>query len=73
MLPAEIKERLSKLPQVETLTKKGYDVLLFTEDVDSSRSSDLMTYMEALLQRFHRGSGLADRGKKKQAEGKAEK
>lgn len=44
--PGENKERLSKLPQVETLTKKGYDVLLFTEDVDEFVPQTLMTYME---------------------------
>ena len=44
--PGENKERLSKLPQVETLTKKGYDVLLFTEDVDEFIPQTLMTYAE---------------------------
>ena len=44
--PGENKERLSKLPQVKTLTKKGYDVLLFTEDVDEFVPQTLMTYME---------------------------
>ena len=32
----ESTERMAKLPQVETLNAKGYDVLLCTEDVDSS-------------------------------------
>ena len=45
-VPGENKERLAKLPQVETLSKKGYDVLLFTEDVDEFIPQTLMTYME---------------------------
>ena len=33
-IPGESKERLAKLPQVNTLAAKGYDVLLFTDEVD---------------------------------------
>ena len=44
--PGENRERLSKLPQVQTLSNKGYDVLLFTEDVDEFIPQTLMTYME---------------------------
>ena len=44
--PGENTDRLSKLPQVETLSKKGYDVLLFTEDVDEFIPQTLQTYME---------------------------
>lgn len=32
--PGENRDQSAKLPQVEVLDKKGYDVLLFTEDVD---------------------------------------
>ena len=39
-------DRLKKLPQVETLRNKGYDVLLFTEDVDEFIPQTLNTYME---------------------------
>ena len=42
----EDKGRLSKLPQVETLGKKGHDVLLCTEDVDEFIAQTLMTYEE---------------------------
>ena len=42
----ESKERLAKLPQVQTLAKKGYDVLLFTEDVDEFIPQTLVTYGE---------------------------
>ena len=44
--PGENKERLAQLPQVETLSKKGYDVLLFTEDVDEFIPQSLMSYAE---------------------------
>ena len=39
-------DRLKKLPQVETLMNRGYDVLLFTEDVDEFIPQTLNTYME---------------------------
>ena len=42
----ESKERLAKLPQVCTLTKKGYDVLLFTDEIDEFVAQTLMTYEE---------------------------
>ena len=45
-VPGENRDRLAKLPQVETLRKRGYDVLLFTEDVDEFIPQTLMTYME---------------------------
>ena len=45
-VPGENRERLAKLPQVETLGKRGYDVLLFTEDVDEFIPQTLMSYME---------------------------
>ena len=45
-VPGENRDRLAKLPQVQTLSKKGYDVLLFTEDVDEFIPQTLMTYEE---------------------------
>ena len=39
-------ERMSKLPQVKTLSAKGYDVLLFTDEVDEFVPQTLMTYNE---------------------------
>ena len=45
-IPGENKDRLAKLPQVETLSKRGYDVLLFTEDVDEFIPQTLRTYQE---------------------------
>ena len=71
--PGENKERLSKLPQVETLTKKGYDVLLFTEDVDEFVPQTLMTYMEKPFCNVSTENlGLQTEEEKKQAEEKAE-
>ena len=39
-------QRLSKLPQVQMLTEKGYDVLLFTDEVDEFVPQTLMHYAE---------------------------
>ena len=39
-------ERISKLPQVQALAKKGYDVLLFTDEVDEFVPQTLITYCE---------------------------
>ena len=39
-------ELLSKLPQVQTLASKGYDVLICNEDVDEFIFQTLMTYSE---------------------------
>ena len=45
-VPGENKERSAQLPQVKALEKKGYDVLLFTEDVDEFIPQTLMQYEE---------------------------
>ena len=72
-VPGENKERLAKLPQVQTLTAKGYDVLLFTEDVDEFIPQTLMTYDE---KRFCNASsedlGLQSEEEKKALDEKAE-
>lgn len=44
--PGENKDRLAKLPQVQTLAKRGYDVLLFTDEVDEFIPQTLMQYDE---------------------------
>jgi molecular chaperone HtpG len=44
--PGESTDRLRKLPQVQTLKNKGYDTLLFTEEVDEFIPQSLMTYAE---------------------------
>ena len=71
--PGENKDRLSRLPQVETLSKKGYDVLLFSEDVDEFIPQSLATYMEkSFCNVAAEDLGLQTEEEKKEAEEKAE-
>ncbi len=44
--PGENTDRLKKLPQVKALENKGYDVLLFADEVDEFVPQSLMTYQE---------------------------
>ena len=70
--PGENRDRLAKLPQVETLSKKGYDVLLFAEDVDEFIPQTLMTYMEKQFCNVSTEDlGLKTEEEKKEAEEKA--
>ena len=72
-VPGENKDRLAKLPQVETLSKKGYDVLLFTEDVDEFIPQTLMTYQEkSFCNASSEDLRLQTEEEKKQTEEKAE-
>lgn len=72
-VPGENKDRLAKLPQVKTLEEKGYDVLLFTDEVDEFIPQTLMTYAE---KQFCNAStedlGLQTEDEKKAIEEKAE-
>ena len=71
--PGENKDRLAKLPQVQTLKNKGYDVLLFTEDVDEFIPQTLMTYGEKQFCNVTTEDlGLQTEEEKKQIEDKAE-
>ena len=45
-IAGESKDRLAKLPQVKLLESKGYDVLLFTDEVDEFIPQTLMEYAE---------------------------
>ena len=45
-ISGESTQRMGKLPQVKALEEKGYDVLMFTDDVDEFIPQTLMTYME---------------------------
>ena len=45
-IPGQSRERLSKLPQVQALAAKDYDVLLFTDDVDEFIPQALTAYAE---------------------------
>ena len=72
-VPGENKDRLAKLPQVEALSKKGYDVLLFTEDVDEFIPQTLVNYLEkAFCNATSEDLGLQTEEEKKEAEEKAE-
>ena len=72
-VPGENKDRLAKLPQVEALSRKGYDVLLFTEDVDEFIPQTLMNYMEkSFCNASSEDLGLQTEEEKKEAEEKAE-
>ena len=72
-VPGESKERLAKLPQVDTLDKKGYDTLLFTEDVDEFIPQTLMTYAEkSFCNASSEDLGLQTEEEKKKSEEKAE-
>ena len=72
-VPGENKEHLAKLPQVETLAKKGYDTLLFTEDVDEFIPQTLMTYMEkSFCNASSEDLGLQTEDEKKELDAKAE-
>ena len=64
---------LGKLPQVQTLTKKGYDVLLCTEDVDEFIAKTLMTYSEkSFCNAASEDLGLQTEEEKQELETKAE-
>ena len=72
-VPGENKSRLEKLPQVETLYKKGYDVLLFTDDVDEFIPQTLMNYEEkSFCNALTEDLGLQSEEEKKDLETKAE-
>jgi len=72
-VPGENKEHSAKLPQVQTLNNKGYDVLLFTEDVDEFIPGALMTYMEKPFCNVSTEDlGLQTEEEKKELEEKAE-
>ena len=67
-------ELLAKLPQVQTLTAKGYDVLICTEDVDEFIAKTLMTYDEkSFCNAASEDLGLQTEEEKKELESKTEK
>ena len=71
--PGENKELLAKLPQVSMLDGKGYDTLLFTEDVDEFVPQTLMTYQEKSFCNVSTDDlGLQSEEEKKAAEAEAE-
>ena len=69
----ENRDRLSRLPQVETLGKKGYDVLLCTEDVDEFIPQTLVSWAEkSFCNAASEDLGLQTEEEKKELEDKAE-
>ncbi|MBQ4600188.1 MAG: molecular chaperone HtpG [Oscillospiraceae bacterium] len=71
-IPGENRQRLAAMPQVKTLEGKGYDVLLFTEDVDEFVPQTLMTYMEkSFCNAASEDLGLQTEEEKKELEAKA--
>ena len=72
-IPGENLDRLRKLPQVETLAKKGYDTLLCTDEVDEFLPQTLMSYMEkSFCNAATEDLGLQTEEQKKEAEARAE-
>jgi len=72
-VPGENRARLAKLPQVQTLAAKGYDVLLCTEDVDEFIPQTLMSYGEKQFCNVATEDlGLQSEDEKKELEDKAE-
>ena len=72
-IPGENRERLSKLPQVQTLQRHGYDVLLCTEDVDEFIPQTLMNYQEkSFCNAASEDLGLQSEEEKKELEARAE-
>ncbi len=72
-ISGENRERLGKLPQVQILKNHGYDVLLFTEEVDEFIPQTLMTYQEkSFCNAATEDLGLQTEEEKKELEAKAE-
>jgi len=67
----ENRQRAAQLPQVQTLSKKGYDVLLFTDEVDEFIPQTLMQYGEkSFCNAATEDLGLQTEEEKKQIEEK---
>ena len=72
-IAGENKERIGKLPQVQALTDKGYDVLLFIDEVDEFVPQTLMNYAEkGFCNAATEDLGLQTEEEKKQMEEKTE-
>jgi len=69
----ENKDLLAKLPQVKTLSDKGYDVLLLTDEVDEFVPQTLMNYEEkGFCNAATEDLGLQSEEEKKEMDAKAE-
>lgn len=63
-------ESIASLPKVQTLTEKGYDVLLFTDDVDEFLTKILESYKEKPFKSASSGDLGIDGEDKSEDEGK---
>ena len=73
-ISAESLDRAKKLPQVQTLSNKGYDVLLFTDEVDEFIPQTLTSYSEkSFCNAATEDLGLQTEEEKKALEQQAEK
>ena len=71
--PGESHQRLGRLPQVEALDRKGYDTLLFTDEVDEFVAQTLGRYEEkAFCNVTGEDLGLQTEEEKQQAQEKAQ-
>ena len=69
----ESTDRLSKLPQVKLLADKGYDVLMFTDEVDEFVPQTMMSYEEkSFCNAATEDLGLQSQEQKQELEEKAE-
>ena len=72
-ISGESTKRLGKLPQVQTLDNKGYDVLLFTDEVDEFIPQTLQTYAEkSFCNAATEDLGLQSEEEKKEIQEKSE-
>ncbi len=72
-ITGESGEHLARLPQVQSLKKRGFDCLLCTEDVDEFIPNTLMTYQEKkFCNAASEDLGLQTEEEKKELEEKAE-
>lgn len=70
---AESRDRAAKLPQIETLREKGFDVLLMTDEVDGFVPQTLQKYGEKEFRSVTQDDlGIQTDEEKKAAEEKAE-
>lgn len=63
----ESTERIDKLPQTETLTDKGYEILYFTEDVDEFAIKMMLDYKEKQFKSVSEGELGIDADEKEDA------
>lgn len=65
----ESEEKIAKLPQIELVTDKGYEVLYFTDEVDEFAIKMLMNYDDKEFKNVSSGDlGIEDEAEKKEIE-----